>query len=48
MQQIIFLLEIGAILILGNIPTPKFDASNNLEACNFSHTYFRSNSNTQI
>jgi hypothetical protein len=29
MHQIIEKLEIEAILILGNIPTPKFDAANN-------------------
>jgi hypothetical protein len=29
MHQLIEKLAIGAILILGNIPTSKFDASNN-------------------
>jgi hypothetical protein len=32
MQQIIMKLVIGAILILGNIPAPKFDTANNSEA----------------
>jgi hypothetical protein len=32
MQKLIEKLAIVAILILGNIPTPKFDAANNLLA----------------